>query len=108
MKALAIKMSCKERGDFTPGSSVSHPQEKPPVLPVRMAWAKARGSTDELRRYIWNMENKGGEGSKTALLRTYLIPYSHTNPVKTSTPNLQSDLTLLTPSSISAAPKQPI
>jgi hypothetical protein len=44
-----------------------HPQERPLALPVRMAWAKARGSIDELRRYIWNME-KGREGSKTALL----------------------------------------
>lgn len=45
-----------------------HPQERPLALPVCMAWAKARGSIDELRRYIWNMEKKGREGSKTALL----------------------------------------
>lgn len=53
-----------------------HPQERPLALPVCMAWAKARGSIDELRRYIWNMEKKGREGKGLKLPSSEPLPYA--------------------------------
>lgn len=64
------------------------PQERFPILPVRMAWAKARGSMDELRRYIWNMQKKGREGSKTALLRTSILRPSHSQSQSRPVPSI--------------------
>lgn len=75
-------MSCKERGDtllqwlHTRKLGSPTPRNGSLHLPVRTAWARARGSMGEVRRYIWGTGRKGGDRSKSALPSTD----SHSTP----------------------------